>query len=158
MIMTQEQLILKAQDQFEQVQVFIRRACSEGRRIDEVESDLWGRMLQLGQGLLKSYVAGYRQGDLGPTLEHEGRVVRRLDEPHVRRYVSVFGELAISRYVYGTRETQKHEVIPLDALLGLPDSEFSYVLQDWSRGSAWALPIASHAIRLSVFFGLDRRC
>jgi len=43
----------------------------------------------------------------------------RSEQPPVRRYVSVFGELAITRYVYDTRETQKHEVIPLDALLRL---------------------------------------
>jgi len=134
MIMAQEQAILKAQEQLEQVQDFLRQACREGQRIDEVESDLWGRMLQLGQQLLESYVAGYRQGDLGPTLEQDGRVLRRLEQPHVRRYVSIFGPLEISRYVYGTRETQKHEVIPLDALLALPDSEFSYVLQDWDQG------------------------
>jgi len=48
----------------------------------------------------------------------------RSEQPPVRRYVSVFGELAIARYVHGTRETQKHEVIPLDAILGLPDSAF----------------------------------
>ena len=134
MIMTQEQAILKAQDQFEQAQDVIRQACSAGRRIDHVESDLWGRMLEIGRSLLEGYVAGYEQGDLGATLEHEGGIVRRLDRPHVRRYVSVFGELAITRYVYGTRETQKHEVIPLDAILGLPDSAFSYVLQDWDQG------------------------
>ena len=134
MIMTQEQAILKAQDQFEQAQDVIRQACSAGRRIDQVESDLWGRMLEIGRSLLEGYVAGYEQGDLGATLEHEGGIVRRLDRPHVRRYVSVFGELAITRYVYGTRETQKHEVIPLDAILGLPDSAFSYVLQDWDQG------------------------
>ena len=40
MIMTQEQLILKAQDQFEQVKAFVHQAHTEGRRIDEVESDL----------------------------------------------------------------------------------------------------------------------
>ena len=134
MIMAQEQAILKAQEQLEQVQDFLRQACREGQRIDEVESDLWGRMLQLGRQLLEGYVAGYRQGDLGPTLEQDGRVLRRLEQPHVRRYVSIFGPLEISRYVYGTRETQKHEVIPLDALLALPDSEFSYVLQDWDQG------------------------
>jgi len=133
MIMAQEQAILKAQEQLEQVQDFLRQACREGQRIDEVESDLWGRMLQLGRQLLEGYVAGYRQGDLGPTLEQDGRVLRRLEQPHVRRYVSIFGPLEISRYVYGTRETQKHEVIPLDALLALPDSEFSYVLQDWDQ-------------------------
>lgn len=133
MIMTQEQLILKAQNQFDQVQAFIRQACSEGKRIDLVESDLWGRMLDIGRSMLEGYVAGYRQGDLGPTLEQQGRVLRRLEQPHVRRYVSVFGELKISRRVYGTRETQKHEAIPLDALLALPDSDFSYLLQDWDQ-------------------------
>jgi hypothetical protein len=134
MIMAQEQAILKAQEQFAQIQDFLRQAGDAGRRIDQVELDLWGRMLQLGQQLLAGYVAGYRQGDLGPTLEQDGRVLRRLEQPHLRRYVSIFGPIPISRYVYGTRETQKHEVIPLDALLALPDSEFSYVLQDWDQG------------------------
>lgn len=133
MIMAQEQAILKAQEQFAQIQDFLRQACVAGRPIDQVELDLWGRMLQLGRQLLEGYVAGYRQGDLGPTLTQDGRVLRRLEQPHVRRYVSIFGPIEISRYVYGTRETQKHEVIPLDALLALPDSEFSYVLQDWDQ-------------------------
>ena len=44
--------------------------------------------------MLEGYVAGYRQGDLGPTLEQQGRVLRRLEQPHVRRYVSVFGWFA----------------------------------------------------------------
>ena len=134
MIMTQEQLILKAQDQFEQVKAFVHQACTEGRRIDEVESDLWGRMLHVGRLMLQGYVAGYHQGDIGPSMEHEGRVLRRLDQPHARRYVSVFGPFDIHRYVYGTRETQKHEVIALDAILALPESEFSYILQDWDQG------------------------
>lgn len=134
MIMTQEQQILKAQAQFAQIQNFLREACSAGRRMDQVEADLWGQMLQLGRCLLEGYVAGYRQGDMGPTFERDGRSLRRLDQPHVRRYVSVFGPLEISRYVYGTRETQKHELVPLDAILALPAGEFSYVLQDWEQG------------------------
>ena len=80
MIMTQEQLILKAQEQFEQVKAFLRQACSAGKRIDQVESDLWGQMLQTGRLLLEGYVAGHHQGDLGPTLGHEGRTLRRLDQ------------------------------------------------------------------------------
>ncbi len=133
MIMTQEQAILKAQEKFEQITMSIRQASTEGQRIDYVESALWDNMLQLGRLMLEGYVAGYQQGDLGPTLEHKGRLVRRLDQPHVRRYVSVFGAFEISRYVYGTRETQKHELIPLDAILALPESDFSYILQDWDQ-------------------------
>jgi hypothetical protein len=57
-----------------------------------------------------------------------------LDKRHHKLYKSVFGELPpIERTVYGSRETQKHEVIPLDARLGLPESEFSYLLQKWCQ-------------------------
>ena len=56
-----------------------------------------------------------------------------MPEPHVRRYVSIFGELAIRRYVYGTREGQQIEAVPLDARLGLPEGDFSYVLEDWQQ-------------------------
>jgi hypothetical protein len=83
--------------------------------------------------MLEGHVAGYDTGDLGPTLEHQGRPLRRLDEPHDRRYVSVFGELTIPRTVYGTRKTQKHEVVPLDALLSLPERDTSYLLQEWDQ-------------------------
>jgi hypothetical protein len=72
-------------------------------------------------------------GDLGPVLTQEGRTLQRLESMHARRYVSVFGELTIQRYVYGTRETQKHEVVPTDARLGLPEGDFSHLLQDWDQ-------------------------
>jgi hypothetical protein len=39
----------------------------------------------------------------------------------------------VRRWVYGSRETQKHEVIPTDAVLGLPDSDFSLLLQEWDQ-------------------------
>jgi hypothetical protein len=133
MIMTQERQILKGQAQLDEMATFVRKAAKDGRPIDEVERSLWQSLLALGHTLMSSYVEGVGPGDVGDTLTYEGREVRRLDSLHNRRYVSVFGELTISRYVYGTRETQKHEVIPADALLGLPDSEFSHLLQDWDQ-------------------------
>ncbi len=133
MIMTQERMILKGQAQFDEMVSFVRRAAKNGRPIDQVERSLWQSLLRLGHSLVSSYVEGVGPGDIGDTLVHEGRELRRLESRHDRRYVSVFGELTISRCVYGTRETQKHEVVPADALLGLPDSEFSYVLQEWDQ-------------------------
>ena len=133
MIMTQERMILKGQAQLDEMVAFVRKAAKDGRPIDQVERGLWSSLLALGHTLLTGYVEGVGPGDVGDTLVYEGRELRRLELPHDRRYVSVFGELSISRYVYGTRETQKHEVVPADALLGLPDSEFSYVLQDWDQ-------------------------
>jgi len=133
MIMMQERMILKGQAQLDEMVAFVRKAAQDGRPIDQVERGLWSSLLALGHTLLTGYVEGVGPGDVGDTLVYEGRELRRLELAHDRRYVSVFGELSISRCVYGTRETQKHEVVPADALLGLPDSEFSYVLQDWDQ-------------------------
>lgn len=133
MMMAQEQAILKGQKQFEEMSAFVRRATRDGRPIDEVERGLWDSLLALGRSLLEGYVVGHGTGDIGETLTYEGRTLRRLESVHDRRYVSVFGELTLSRCVYGARETQKHEVVPLDAWLGLPDGDFSYVLQDWDQ-------------------------
>lgn len=133
MIMAQEQLIFKAQEQLDQLAELVRQAAGSNRSIDEVERDLWQGTLGIGRSLLDGFVAGHGSGDVGPTLEHEGRTLDRLEKLHDRRYVSVFGELTVSRSVYGTRETQKHQVVPLDAVLNLPDSDFGYVLQQWDQ-------------------------
>jgi hypothetical protein len=47
--------------------------------------------------------------------------------------VSIFGEFQLSRVVYGSREGQKLEFVPLDNRLQLPSSIFSYVLQNWDQ-------------------------
>ena len=103
MIMAQEQSILKAERQLEDLAQLLRQASQDSRPIDEVERDLWKGMLQVGLAMMQGYVEGCGSGDMGPTLEHEGRPLRRLEDKHDRRYVSVFGELTIQRTVYGTR-------------------------------------------------------
>src|SRR6478672_5175463 len=115
MILAQEQALLKGQGRYEQIVEFVRQSGRDGLPVHQVERGLWERLLGLGHALLDAYVKGHGTGDVGPTLEYEGRTLRRLEQPHERRYVSVFGELPIRRHVYGTRETQKHEVVPLDA-------------------------------------------
>jgi len=133
MIMTQEQAILKGQRQFGEMATFVQQAARDGRPIEQVERGLWESLLTLGRTMLESYVGAQSPGDLGPSVTVKGRSLRRLQELHERRYVSVFGELTISRAVYGTRATQKHEVVPLDARLGLPEGDFSHLLQEWDQ-------------------------
>jgi len=76
-------------------------------------------------------VAAHGDGDQGERVEREGKTLKRLAEPHDKRYLSIFGELLIGRHVYGTREGQAIVWSPLDAALGLPEGENSYVLEDW---------------------------
>jgi hypothetical protein len=132
MIISQEQAILKAQAQLDQLIASVHRAVEQSSRIDQVERDLIAQLLDLGLTLLNLFVARHGNGDLGDTAQtDEGRTLRRLALTHGRRYVSIFGELTIPRVVYGSREGQKIELAPLDKTLGLPEEDFSHVIQDW---------------------------
>jgi hypothetical protein len=158
MIITPEQAALKAQVQFDALRDFIQKAAREGQRIDAVERGLMRQLLALGHTLLTAFVAHQGDGDLGPEVETAGgRTARRLPERHDRRYVSIFGELAIDRFVYGTREGQRIERVPLDERLGLPEGEFSYVLEDWSQRLCLKESFAEAGHSLEMLLGLRLR-
>ena len=102
MIITPEQAALKAQEQFDALRDLVQQAAQDKQRIDTVERGLIQRLLALGHTLLSTFIAVQGDGDLGPQAETaEGQVVRRLPERHDRRYVSIFGELTITRAVSG---------------------------------------------------------
>jgi hypothetical protein len=137
MSMTQQPSILKQQieEVVNRLEAFVHDAAVEGRAIHEVERGLWTQLLELGQRCLGGFLALQGDGDMGETVcNDQGEQWQRLDERHDRRYLSIFGEFKLSRVVYGSREGQKIEFVPLDNRLQLPPSVYSYVLQDWSQG------------------------
>jgi hypothetical protein len=132
MIITQERAFLKAQQQLQAMVAFVEQAAEDGQRVDQVERGLFSRLLSVGYTMLAAFVAAQGDGDAGAKLEAaDGRTLRRLKRKHERRYLSIFGELLIRRRVYAEREKQRIERVPLDERLGLPEGEFSYVLEDW---------------------------
>jgi hypothetical protein len=56
-----------------------------------------------------------------------------LEALHPRRYVSTFGTFRLERVVYGSREGQRIDFVPLEHRLQLTEGSFSYVLQDWDQ-------------------------
>src|SRR3954469_18257722 len=155
MIFAPEQALLKAQADLQDLVTFARRAATDGSRIDQVERELMRRLLALGLNLLQLFIAEHGDGDLGDEVPAEhGHALRRLPEPHDRRYVSIFGELPITRAVYGSREGQAIERAPLDELLGLPAGEFSYVLEDWAQRFCLKGSFAEAAESLETLLGL----
>lgn len=145
-----EREFLKVHEQVGELIENVRRGSQEGRRIDEVERTIFAELLRVGFHLMSAFVGSAGDGNVGETIDvlaapegssaspdeeqpREVRTLRRLPEPHARRYVSIFGELTITRMVYGMREGQKIEAVPLDARLGLPAGDFSYVLEDWQQ-------------------------
>jgi hypothetical protein len=114
---------------------YVRTAATQATAVHEVERSIWQRILQVGRTTLGHFFALQGTGDLGDTVTlPDGQTCERLPELHTRRYVSIFGAFTLARTVYGSREGQKIEFVPLDNRLQLPESVFSSVLQDWDQG------------------------
>lgn len=113
---------------------WLSQAAQEGTAEHTVERHLFQELLALGHGLMQGFLTMVGPGDLGPTVTLEdGRSVKRWPEAQDRRLLTVFGEFSLSRYVYGSRPDQKIELAPSDQRLGLPESEVSYLLQEWDQ-------------------------
>jgi hypothetical protein len=118
----------------DELQQFLREQAHKGTPVHEVELAVWRRVLMLGREILGQFLAALGTGDMGPTVDlPDGRKCQRLEELHSRRYVSIFGEFQLQRRVYGSREGQKIDFVPLDNRLQLPAGVFSRVLQDWDQ-------------------------
>lgn len=124
-----------------QILGLLQQARGDGRPVHEVERGLWDLALRIGHDSLHAFLASHGSGDMGETVTlPDGRPVTRLPDLHTRRYVSIFGVFELERTAYGTREGQSLEFVPLDNRLQLPQSAFSYVLQDWDQSLAVEQP------------------
>lgn len=135
MLSTVESLRQEIQQLAGQLGAFIEVAARDGPPVHEVELGLWQQLLQLGRRCLGYFFAQIGNGDMGETVSGgDGQPWQRLKDMHVRRYVSIFGTFELQRVVYGSREGQKIDFVPLDNRLQLPEGVYSYLLQDWSQG------------------------
>lgn len=117
-----------------QMQDALLQAANDGTAAHVVERDLFRKLLELGHTLFGAFLAAVGPGDLGESAElDDGRTVNRLPEPHQRRLLTVFGEFELARYVYGSGEGKKIDLIPTDQRLQLPESDLSYLLQEWDQ-------------------------
>lgn len=113
---------------------WLAQAAQRGTGEHKVEEHLFQEMLALGAQLLGAFLKLVGPGDLGEevVLKNE-RSVKRWPEQHSRRLLTVFGEFSITRWVYGKRPGQKIELAPTDQRLQLPESDVSYLLQEWDQ-------------------------
>ena len=112
-------------------------------------------LLEMGHTTLQMLFDLLGPGDVGETDQlPEGRSLRRLEETHSRDYTSIFGEFQLERYVYGRGEGRKIEMIPLDARLAMPESKFSYLLQDWDQSLTMEEPFEKTSSVVQKILGL----
>jgi hypothetical protein len=133
MIIKVEDRFCKVAKAFSKVLEKLERAAERGNAVHEVEETTWGGLIEVGREMIAGYIKKQEQEVSRPeVIEHEGKKLRRLPKRRMRPYVSVFGPTPFRRDVYATRETQRQEVVPLDAKLGMPEGNTSYLLQKWS--------------------------
>jgi hypothetical protein len=129
-----EQRLPELQIQVQDIYRWICQSAHDGTSAHEVERGLFDRLLALGKTLFQGFLTLVGPGDFGDTVTlDDERQVRRSDEQHRRRLLTVFGEFQVSRWVYAQRDKARVEFAPTDQRLQLPDSEVSYLLQEWDQ-------------------------
>jgi len=136
-MMTQEIIAAKSakvQEAVAELLQIVSQAVDQTTAAHVVEESVLKTVLSVGKAAMQLFFDHLGVGDVGETCPLEdGRTLNRLEETRSRDYQTVFGPFELVRYVYATREGQKAELIPLDARLQLPDSKFSYLLQDFDQ-------------------------
>ena len=132
-------------------------AAERNTPIHQVEKQTLSALLKIGWDCLQLLVQRRGDGDVGEThLSPEGEVLKRSELTRVRPYLSIFGLLNVQRYVYLPREGQKAEFCEVDARLALPESKFSYLLQDWDQDFAMDQPFAQANRTVEKILGLKQ--
>jgi len=119
--------------------------------LHEVELNLFRRVLKLGRGFLEAFVelsgTGYESGN--PPLSEAGDPME-YKETRESPYVSIFGEITISRAAYAHPDGGR--VYPIDAQLNLPAHKYSYVLLKWLQASSADADFRSAVNRFNEIF------
>lgn len=120
--------------QLEVIEQWVHQAAAQGEPAHVVEREVFRQVLELGGQLFQAFLSLVGPGDYGEeaTLD-DGQRVRRLQDQHQRRLLTVFGAFTLSRWVYAQREGAKIDFAPTDQRLQLPESDLSYLLQEWDQ-------------------------
>jgi hypothetical protein len=113
---------------------FVRSAAFDGQTLHDVEQKVLGSVLELGRRCVDLFIGLQGDGDLGTTVRSdEGRELHRSEEAMPRTIRTVFGTHSLSAYVYAPGPKKKIALRPIDARMGLPEGEYSYLLEEFSQ-------------------------
>lgn len=124
-----EQSILKGRIEVNELFKFVKDNASESEAY-EMERSIFLMAMKIGKAAMEYYFAEKGTGDVGSELKTEdGKVLKRESVPRERDYFSIFGKFGIWRTCY--RLKGEKGLMPLEASANLPESCYSYLLQEW---------------------------
>ena len=130
-----EEMILNSEACFKGILEYVQKEGKE-HSLDEVEKELFSKLLELGQHLMRVFIANQGKGYTGTTTtvvedikgDSEMVVLDYHDDRSIE-YLSIFGEIEINRSYYYSKG--HGGICPLDGDLNLPERKYSYLLQRW---------------------------
>jgi len=128
-----EEMILNSEACFKEILDYVQEEGNE-QPIDEVEKGVFNQLLELGQHLMRVFVAKQDSGYVGKTVtvtQDGDQEAVELDyyDNRVIDYLSIFGPVKIPRSYY--YRSGHGGICPLDEQLNLPERKYSYLLQRW---------------------------
>ena len=122
-----EKSLAQAQEKFKRMTDYVQ---NEGQSHDAytVERRLFRDAMGVALHLLAAYFDEKAGGDVGERIQTESGAELPRERLKSRRYLSVFGELVLARYYY--HKDGSPGIMPLDAQTNLPDSTYSYFVQE----------------------------
>jgi len=142
------------EESFNAYKTMISDALQSGTSADDFERKNFAAMLEMARVGFGCFVAQQKVECPETVQMMDGRPLKRFEKPSPRLLITVFGRFEISRAVYGERERQKAEYIPLDHQLQLPESSFSHLVQEWVQRLGAEHAYAEAASMLHTMLGL----
>lgn len=148
--MSLESAITDVRNEFEEILSYVCGAPNQ--QMHDIERGIFQRLLKIGLALLIIFIKRFSSREI--SKEHYDRVCskRKYHSLKGKSYFSVFGKIEIYRPYYWKKGSGG--VFPLDAELNLPDSGYSYLLQEWGTCLATEQPYAKAADFLKKFLGI----
>ena len=132
----------------------VKRAAQQGDSFDSLERDAWKSVRRMGCAAVELFIHLQGNGDLGSTTQTaEGPALHRSEEQAECTIRSIFGRHAFLQYTYSPGKNKAIELRPIDARMSLPQSRWSYLLQEYSQMFCVEQAFGLAAQNLATVFG-----
>jgi hypothetical protein len=131
---TPEQLCQQI-DQFAQtLKTKVRQAARSGDSFDSVEREIHKMILSVGRQAVDLFVRLQGDGELGEELTtRDGVTLHRNPSKAMSTIRSIFGTHCFEQFIYGPGSKKAIALRPISARMSLPESRWSYLLQQWTQ-------------------------
>jgi hypothetical protein len=136
---------------FERLVTYVETTCDA---VDEVEQAIFSTLLRMGRSLLQHHAAQRAQDEPVREVANSVRVVVPYYDQRGYTYLSIFGDVEISRDYYW-KKGAGGGVAPLDEEMSRPARSYSTLLQQWALRLGVVEPFASSVGWLAEQLGVQ---